>query len=60
VVEIWHVEKFQVAEVSNEGGTGYRVQLYPRPDGEFWTIDLAEFQEKLSKAKEELEQPPIH
>ncbi len=53
VAEIWFGND-QVAEISNEGDTSPRIQIFSAPDGQIWCFDLSQFQEMLIKGKSNL------
>jgi hypothetical protein len=55
--EIW-CENGQVAEISNEPGRGYELELYPAANREAWHFDLREFQTMLENGIKELASNP--
>jgi len=53
VFEIW-LENEQLAEVSKEPGRSLDIQIYSRPGGDAWDVDLLELMSVLEKAAKNL------
>lgn len=56
VFEIW-IGDIQLAEVLRELGEEPRIEIYPRPGGEAWSLPLGEFVSLIEKGKTELLDP---
>lgn len=53
VAEIWFGND-QVAEVSNDDSGNTRIEIFSSPTDESWSLDFNDFQEILTKAKNNL------